>query len=269
MFEQWVIEAEKMYDKGMTYTAIGKELNKNRQVVAKHIKAKKENRPIINHNLLNEKMNHDIFENIDTPEKAYWLGLLYADGDISESRTSIALSLKEEDLYHVEAFKSFLNASNKIYKKVKDKKYVSYQLSFRSKKMREDLIKQGCFPKKSHILKMPTEEQVPSNLLSHFLRGYFDGDGCITTSNNGTGVSVEILGCKSFLSDVIQLDLFHRNKLYTFKHTEVNRISYSGQRAMAILNYLYTDATVYLYRKYDRYNQWICRLDSTSIEESR
>lgn len=269
MFEEWVIEAEKMYDNGMSYTAIGKELNKNRQIVSKHIKAKKENKPIVNHNLLNSKMYHDIFEIIDTEEKAYWLGLLYADGNVSYDRTSIALRLKEEDLYHIESFKKFLNASNKIHRKIKDNKYISYELAFRSKKMRNSLIDKGCFPRKSEILKFPTEKQVPKHLIHHFIRGYFDGDGCITTSNNGTGVSVEILGCKDFLSDLIQLDLFKRNKLYSFKHSDVKRVSYSGAKAINILNYIYKDATIYLHRKHDRYNQWLRRLGSTSIEESR
>lgn len=269
MFEQWVIEAEKMYDRGMTYTAIGKELNKNRQIVAKHLKAKKEGRAIVNHNKMNENMHHSIFETIDTEEKAYWLGLLYADGYIPNNRAGLSLSLKEEDLYHVERFKRFLNAPNKIQKKVKDKKYVSYSLNIRSQIMKDCLKKQGCFENKSKVLKFPTEEQVPKHLIRHFIRGYFDGDGCITTSNNGAGVSVEILGSEDFLLQLITLDLFHRNKLYAFKHSDIKRVSYSGERAMSILNYLYKDATIYLHRKHDKYNQWICRLDSTSIEESR
>ena len=54
-----------------------------------------------------------------------------------------------------------------------------YQLSLRSKIICEDLKKLGCLQKKSKILVFPTESQVPKNLIHHFIRGYFDGDGSV------------------------------------------------------------------------------------------
>ena len=46
--------------------------------------------------------------------------------------------------------------------------------------MFNDLIKQGCVPNKSLILTFPNKHQVPKNLINHFIRGYFDGDGSIS-----------------------------------------------------------------------------------------
>ena len=48
-----------------------------------------------------------------------------------------------------------------------------------SDKMFNDLIKQGCIPNKSLVLTFPNKYQVPENLINHFIRGYFDGDGSI------------------------------------------------------------------------------------------
>ena len=45
--------------------------------------------------------------------------------------------------------------------------------------MFNDLIKQGCIPNKSLVLTFPNKHQVPENLINHFIRGYFDGDGSI------------------------------------------------------------------------------------------
>jgi len=59
--------------------------------------------------------NEYIFENIDTEEKAYWLGFLMADGYNHESKTCVTLRLQEEDKEILEKFKSFLNYTGNIY----------------------------------------------------------------------------------------------------------------------------------------------------------
>ena len=41
------------------------------------------------------------------------------------------------------------------------------------------LNNKGVLYKKSKILTFPTIQQVPKNLLFHFIRGYFDGDGSV------------------------------------------------------------------------------------------
>jgi intein/homing endonuclease len=45
------------------------------------------------------------------------------------------------------------------------------------KKLHDDLVKHGCVEKKSLILQFPKD--LSQELISHFVRGYFDGDGCI------------------------------------------------------------------------------------------
>lgn len=41
------------------------------------------------------------FENIDTEEKAYWLGFLYADGYVNANEDKIELCLAEKDFHHL------------------------------------------------------------------------------------------------------------------------------------------------------------------------
>ena len=134
------------------------------------------------------------FEIIDTEEKAYWLGFLYADGSVSSTDNRIELGLAEKDLNHIEKFKEFIGIPNKISYRPQTK---SYRYSFKSIPCKEDLIKHGCVPKKSLILKFPTEEQVPEHLIRHFIRGYFDGDGWF--SNTSSCFQVGIIGTEDFI----------------------------------------------------------------------
>ena len=90
------------------------------------------------------------FEKIDTEEKAYWLGFLYADGNVSNHENKIELILAEKDVGHLEKFKRFLNIKNKICYREATK---AYRISFRSEKCKQDLIDKGCIPNKSLILK--------------------------------------------------------------------------------------------------------------------
>lgn len=55
----------------------------------------------------------NLFKAIDTEEKAYWLGFLYADGNISKDKNVIELSLKESDIEHLKQYRKFLNLENK------------------------------------------------------------------------------------------------------------------------------------------------------------
>jgi len=93
------------------------------------------------------------FEHIDTEEKAYWLGFLYADGSVGSKEDKIELGLAEKDLHQIEKFRNFMGISNKIGYRESSK---SYRMSFRSDKCKQDLINKGCVPKKSLILKYPT-----------------------------------------------------------------------------------------------------------------
>ena len=93
------------------------------------------------------------FETIDTEEKAYWLGFLYADGSVGSNDDRIELGLAERDLHHIEKFRDFIGINNKISYREKTK---SYRYAFKSQNCKQDLINKGCVPRKSLILKYPT-----------------------------------------------------------------------------------------------------------------
>ena len=112
---------------------------------------------------------------------------------------------------------------------------------------------------KSLILKFPTIEQVPIELIHHFMRGYFDGDGCICISNNQAYFTV--IGTPEFLNgyEYYLLKTLNRTTPNKRKHTKRHHeqtewIVYGGNKqCKKIYDYLYKDATIYLDRKKQKF----------------
>lgn len=261
MFPEWYAQAEEMFLQGDTYAEIGRFLGVDRKKVSYWIRKsghKTDPKRIKNTKTIYRKynFNEDIFEKIDTEEKAYWLGFLYADGNVSEYKNDIEVGLAEKDKEQIEKLKSFYQTDAPI--KVKRKKtdgkiYVGYALTVTSQKTKQDLIEKGCIPTKSLILKFPNNEQVPENLISHFVRGYFDGDGSVTHANKGKQISAEILGTQEFIGSLIEWSGINVN-IHSFNHSPTTfRVQYFGPKAESFFQKIYQDATVYMDRKYKRY----------------
>ena len=188
------------------------------------------------------------FEKIDTEEKAYWLGFLYADGSVGSKEDKIELGLAEKDLKHIEKFKTFMNINNKISYREKTK---SYRMSFRSAQCKQDLINKGCVPKKSLILNFPNENQVPKYLIRHFIRGYFDGDGWFT--NTEKCFQVGIIGTENFINGFLDSieNIDKKNKIFDV-HREDGAKRYvfgAYNDVLNFLNWIYKDSNIYLDRK--------------------
>lgn len=259
----WLNNAEQLYNNGLSYNKIASKVNHDRHLVSywlRKIGYKSNERYLNNNRIIHSKYDYsyaeNLFKKIDSEEKAYWLGFLYADGYISEKTNSIELSLKEEDKNHVELFNKFLNIPGKDirkkYKNMNGNIYISYCLSIVNKKIKNELIKLGCFPQKTFKLSFPNSNIVPDNLINHFVRGYFDGDGCVTSSNSAI-VSLEILGTTDFLSGYLNWIGIHHNKICGFFHSNIKRVIYGGKYAIYILDKMYNDATIYLKRKHEKY----------------
>lgn len=93
------------YNNGLSLTLLAKKYNVNRHTLSRYFKIS--NIKVINKQ--NEtKFNENIFDVIDSEEKAYWLGFLFADGYISSSKNTIELSLALKDKEHLEKFAKFM-----------------------------------------------------------------------------------------------------------------------------------------------------------------
>lgn len=165
------------------------------------------------------KFNENIFDVIDTEEKAYWLGFIFADGYIDSSPLdpnkksvyNFELSLKGNDTEHLNKFNIFMGyKGNNV--KISDT-YCTSQERVKCQRCRwliankhlwETLNSYGCVPKKSLILQFPDESIFKStSLIKHFIRGYFDGDGCISYANRDhSSMEIDFLGTEDFLTGI-------------------------------------------------------------------
>ena len=121
------------------------------------------------------------------------------------------------------------------------------------------LNKYGCTPRKSLTLQFPNENIFKSkDLIRHFIRGYWDGDGCISYSNKEhTKIYINVLGTEQFLVKLINYIPYNMSYTLQYKNPESNNITSSfikdGLKAYNIIKYLYDNCTIYLDRKYEKF----------------
>jgi hypothetical protein len=214
--------------------------------------------------------NKNFFDRIDTEEKAYFLGFMYADGNnyINAPHTyEVSIKLQEQDKYILEKFRDLISPKSniKLYKDNKSQTYL-YALRISSKLLCNQLISLGCVPNKSLILEFPNF--IEDNLLNHFIRGYFDGDGSIYKRppkvSGQIDYSVQFISSNKFcakLKNILEnkLNIYFTLRLSKPKTNQITTtISVGGNKQVKrMLDYLYKDATIYLPRKYQKYLDFI------------
>jgi intein-encoded DNA endonuclease-like protein len=154
-------------------------------------------------------VNQSYFKQIDTNEKAYWLGFIYADGNVYQNASSYAsvfnINLKSSDKYIIELIKKDMEYSGPIFtRKYKDDKYESaHGIAVCDKEFVDYLVNVGCIPRKSLTLKFPTVDQLPVKFIPHFIRGYFDGDGCVTKKDkNRISIFASMVGTLDMMENI-------------------------------------------------------------------
>lgn len=178
-------EAKKRWLAGESLTSICNTITMCRGRLASYLKA--EGYTIVQNGAI-YTYHENAFEIIDTPEKAYWLGFLYADGYTTVTPACCCnLRLKGSDKEILDKFAKFVGddvpvkISNKTFN---GKPYKIAEVSIANKKMTYDIIEKGCVPKKGLIVEFPSTDIVPKELQLDFIRGVWDGDGTISTMTN-------------------------------------------------------------------------------------
>lgn len=237
------------YQMGKSLTQIAKDNNISRWKLTKLLKDSGEN--IVNkHNSL--KFNENYFDVIDTEEKAYWLGFIFADGCIMSKTYSFELSLGHKDSEHIQKFAKAINYTGKIYKKKH-----STSCCLRSKHFWTTLYNYGCVPNKSLVLQFPKLTIFKSNCLIHsFIRGYFDGDGCISQHMYTHTVSpnISLIGTKEFLKEILNQCNLQCKFRHDLRHSDNTfSLEFSKENGIKFINYIYLNSSIHLDRKYNKF----------------
>lgn len=219
--------------------------------------------------------NHNYFDNIDTETKAYLLGFFIADGYIDNNRIRIQNST--DDLEIIEVFKKELNPDTSIcytnkqagakFRKPQCSMGITSEHMVNLFKSKYDIVENKT---KNHNFKFDFST-ISNNLIRHFIRGYFDGDGSISFHKNKHNTIFFnfsfVFNSLNFTNQIA--DIFENKfqiKSVIYKHTSKTsvwwslRFNYNRNRTLKIkeiYEYLYKDSNIYLSRKNLKFKQYI------------
>jgi len=231
---------------GRTYQAIS--LKGYRMGLKKTIMIRSHERRTIRYSL-----NQRVFANL-SPDVAYVVGFVLADGTIGSNRMKISntnFSILEQIRFILGSSHPIAQEQNRLGK--------WHTLTIVSMNLRDDLIALGISQNKSLNAELP---KIPDNFFSHFLRGYFDGDGGVYHSKRG-GLRIKFTsGSEKLLKEISH----HINKLYAINGSDVVcdsgrqhafRLWYYGKNAVAIMNIMYKDSgNLYIEKKRAVFNEY-------------
>lgn len=243
-------------------------------------------------NYYRDTLNENFFNEINSEETAYFLGLLFADGCVKDNKgnrqKTLTIALQEGDGYILEKLNELITP----YKKVLHQKCESIisrgfqpriQFNVGSDILCNDLIRHGCLINKTTLgLGIPN---ISKEYIHHFIRGFMDGNGGISvkeikntytrkTNNNIVNPFKEgklkgsLYFCSTdlkfiqFLDNVIRENAEIIGKTQNYDKETKNCTTYQiryehRQDITTIYNYLYNNATLYLERKFEKFNKLI------------
>lgn len=204
------------------------------------------------------------FLDTESPLRSYFLGLLMADGWVS-SRDSVYLSSTDEQIIQdiavaVKYQNTITIVQNRKWKSHEKTGKSMYRLSFSKKEFTDKIKNMGFSPNKTGNEFLPA--QVSDDTFRDFLRGFSDGDGWITLDKVGRANWGVICSSQKFLQTlavkITQLILPGRHILSKIKKRsdcDVYRLRLAHKDAMALCEWMYRDANLFLLRKYQKYLQ--------------
>ena len=207
--------------------------------------------------MIRKKYNENYFEKIDTEDKAYFLGLIYADGclllDSKKYIYKLTLKIHPKDKEILYKFKKKINGEMDIWF---HKQREMCEINLSGKKLVSDLIKIGLHPNKTFTIKYPN---IDKNLEPHFLRGYFDGDGCIRINldkrdNSKRGDLRIVSGSIDMLNKINERMNFlfdtNMNKLYGPKEKDYRFLGWAAMKDIEkIYDGFYSQSDLFIMRK--------------------
>lgn len=207
------------------------------------------------------KINEDYFKKWSY-EMAYILGFIVADGSLEDASylRGKYLRIYNTDYYIINEIKYRLQSDHRIVQSSpRDNRKVLYMLRIGSHKIFQDLGRLNIHPNKSLNIRVPT---VPKKYFSSFLRGYFDGDGCIYIEKKKNNLKVIFTsGSKEFLDDLSKLisDYFMIKLHKAFNSHRSYQLKYCQKDSLKIFKHIYknTENKLYLIRKREKYQDFL------------
>ena len=256
-----------------SYAELGKKLNRTRNAVqCKVMKLGLKKDKV-------QKFNEHYFDIIDSNDKAYWLGFIYADGwvsnDTQKRSYTLGIELNEKDSEHLLLFNKWIDGNVSINVRERDAtfdngRYSSHNklcsIKYYSKHLVEVLKKYNIVPNKTY--KKDKLPNIPNQYMISFLHGYFDGDGSFFLKNkyrkyygfNYTSYNKVILeDIRKYIYNNYNINSYiYESK----KNSNVWQLNIASQKDVkTFADLLLNDNTVFLKRKYILLKNYVASLD--------
>ena len=257
--EKIIIE---MYNKRRPIKSISKKVGMPEKTITKYLK---DNNLWTGHRWLPYFYDEFFFDQIDSEAKAYWLGFIYADGYISKAN-EVGIELSIQDIDHLEKFKRDIQSEHQIHIYHKNSTFGpqdNARFSFGSKHIANILENYYGARNKTYEGKLP---QIPEHLVHHMVRGVFDGDGCLSLRHDNNNFSNVIDPVISFTGTLETMKYIEQYSGFSWnwheRHPERDNNNYSiscgrVNNSMNFLNSIYDGASIYLGRKYEKYQRLV------------
>lgn len=203
------------------------------------------------------KYNVDVdFFSKESPEMAYILGFIAADGSIRKNGNLIKIGLSSKDKEQLSLIKRVLRLDNPIKDYTNTNNYEVSELTWSCEQHKRDLSRYGVVPAKTYAFNFPTN--LSKEYWRDFIRGYFDGDGCITGRRPEWKICAykkELLETINsyFLEEGINLVNIHKKndqELYDIRYTAIDSLQ-------KIYNLLYySNDVLYMKRKKEKFDSY-------------
>jgi hypothetical protein len=195
------------------------------------------------------------FEEIDTEEKAYFLGFLTADGYVGWTPKRYAyvveIGLQGRDRDVIDKFQRAVGSTHKVQDRVVNGS-VYPRLHIKSKRLAGSLRARGLCPKTGDV---PTG--IPSELMHHFFRGWFDGDGSVFRCGQGR-FRLSVCGARPIVEAFAAFCYPTVKRHYPVIDHSKSPICYyrlGGRQGLRVLEVLYDGSSVWLDRKHQVFKE--------------
>lgn len=243
----------------------------------KQIQFIEDNYPLYTNHISNRRIRHDFFSKIETELQSYLLGFYAADGSIDEKRKTLRIHLSSKDSEIVYLYKDVISPDARTFtvsdKLVKGRNgmivqgHNSFGVDITSAKICESLVSLGLGYRKTYC-ELSIPNQIPKDLIRHFIRGYFDGDGCITgyivkEANKSPRVRsrFDIDAKTNHLLNEFLIFFANNNiklNINYLKRDNMYRLTTSSKKELKkIFHFLYDNSYFYLSRKFDKFSYYV------------
>lgn len=223
-----------------------------------HIRTRNEQNKFSPQNQRRFQINDNYFS-AQSPNMVYLLGFLAADGCVYARNNCIKIGLSSVDKPFLEQINREIESTYYIHDYVTNKGFAVSELRFSSYQIKQDLALYNIVPKKTYSFTFPSN--IEEKYIRDFIRGYFDGDGSISSA--GQGIRWQVC---SHTKDVLIhiLDFFSTRGIPKINICQDRRngsyyIQYSTNSTKKIFDILYYPDCFCLPRKYEKYKQLIMK----------